>query len=80
MSEGGEKLSLYQTFFELQLTLCERFPALTPFEIRKQRAYEVFLLVRRLNTQPKKEQPKNATPGTTVKNGEIRRPASDDWY
>lgn len=42
-------MSLYQLLFDLQMNLCERFPNLTPFKIRRERAYDVFLLVRRLN-------------------------------
>lgn len=58
------------------MTLCERFPALTPFDIRKQSVYEVFLLVNRLNKYSKKEKKKSN------KNGKIiRRPAKDDsWF
>jgi hypothetical protein len=50
--------------------MCERFPALTPFEVRRQRAHEVFLLISRLygynknNSKPK----------------QIRKPAGDNWF
>lgn len=68
------------------MTLCERFPALTPFEIREKSVYEVFLLINRLNAYGKRQ--KKGSKGskgvseTRNKQGEtvIRRPASDDWY
>lgn len=58
----------------MQLALCERFPTLTPFSIRKEKASEVFLLINRLNSLPNKNK--------SNKNSEniIRKPASDDWY
>ena len=62
-------MPLYQIFFELQCDLCEAFPSLSPFDIRKQTVYEVFLLVRRMNRKAKK-------PEKQV----IRRPASDTWF
>jgi hypothetical protein len=55
-------------FFDLELTLCDRFPSLTPFDIRKQSVYEVFLLIRRLNKTVKTTKKKN------------RRPAGDNWF
>lgn len=56
----------------MELNLCERFPALTPFSIRKEKAGEVFLLVRRL-----KEYNKNTN---ISKSNIIRRKAGDDWF
>lgn len=57
------------------MQLCKTFPALSPFDVRRERAREVFLLVRRLNHQPKNE-------GGQVldSKGRIRRPAGDDWF
>ena len=60
-------------FFELELDLCERFPSLTPFELRETKAYEVFLLIRRLNKYSKKRKRKN-------NKRKIRKPAGDDWF
>lgn len=63
-------MTLYEIFFELEVGMCERFPALTPFEVRRQRAHEVFLLISRLygynknNSKPK----------------QIRKPAGDNWF
>ena len=61
----------------MQLSICDRFPAVSPFEIRKQRFGEVFLLIRRLNTSFK-NQKKNTNP----KSGKriIRKPAGDNWF
>ncbi|MCQ2308211.1 MAG: hypothetical protein MJ000_11730 [Bacteroidales bacterium] len=51
--------------------ICERFPSLTPLDIRMKRFGEVMLLVRRINGfSPEKKQ-------STKK---IRRPAGDDWF
>lgn len=59
-------LTLYQSYFDFELQLCKLFPALSPFSIRRERAREVFLLMRRLNetTRPKK----------------VKRPANDNWF
>lgn len=57
------------------MQLCKTFPALTPFAVRRERAHEVFLLVRRINHQPKHER------GQKVDSqGCIRRPAGDNWF
>lgn len=66
-------MSLYEMFFELELNLCERFPALTPFQIRREKASEVFLLVKRINEN-------NIKNTTKTKPNKIRRPAGDDWF
>ena len=62
-------MPLYEVFFDLELNLCERFPALTPFQIRKEKASEVFLLIKRLNDK-----------GIHKKINKIRRPAGDNWF
>ena len=71
---------MYEIFFELEVNLCDRFPGLTPFSVRKERASEVFLLTRRLNglqERQSKDADKNIShKGKTV----IRRPASDTWF
>ncbi|MCQ2059797.1 MAG: hypothetical protein MJY71_08240 [Bacteroidaceae bacterium] len=62
--------------FELEVGLCERFPALSPFDIRRERLHEFCVLVNRLNDYTKRES-KNRD-----KNGhqKIRRKAGDDWF
>ena len=54
--------------------MCERFPAVTPFSIRRERASEVFLLMRRL--QIYNEHHKSGDKKKNV----VRRPAGDDWF
>ena len=57
----------------MEVGLCERFPALSPFDVRRTRAAEVFLLMRRLQTWQKNRPQKG-------KKDVIRRPAGDDWF
>lgn len=60
----------------MEISLCERFPALSPFDIRQQRAAEVFLLVRRLNNYTEYTNNKKDVRNSRV----IRRRAGDDWF
>lgn len=54
------------------MEICNRFPNVTPFTIRKEKIKEVFLLVRRLRDYDNREKPKQKN---------IRRkPASDSWF
>ena len=70
---------MYEILFDLNVNLCECFPALDPFRVRAQRFHDVMLIFRRLVGQTKNEKKKGG--GVTVKNGVIRRPAkNDDWY
>lgn len=52
------------------MSICDRFPSLSPFDIRQKKFHEVFLLVRRLNIYNEKEK----------KPKKIRRPAGDTWF
>lgn len=54
----------------MEVSLCERFPALSPFDVREKRLCDVFLLIRRLNNHDRKKK----------KHTKIRRPAGDDWF
>jgi len=63
-------------FFELEVALCERFPALSPFSIRKQRAREVFLLIRRLSDYNDYKKKTTNAKGQRI----IRRKAGDTWF
>ncbi len=56
----------------MQLTLCENFPSLSPFDIRDKRANEVFLLIKRLSEHNEKKD--------KVEINKIRRKAGDDWF
>ena len=53
--------------------LCGQFPCKSPIEIRKERAHEVFSLVRRLNDYNHRQK---------VNKGEVnvRRQAGDNWF
>lgn len=68
-------MTLYQSLFETTRMLCQLFPALDPFRVRRTPAREVFLLIRRINTHPKTEHGKKVD-----KRGRIRRPAGDNWF
>jgi len=58
----------------MQMSVCERFPALTPLALRKERARDVFILVTRYNIYSKKQQKDAGKPKV------IRRPAPDTWF
>lgn len=67
---GGSNITLYEMFFEMQMVLTDRFPSLSPFDLRKESAYEVFLLIRRLNNySAHKDKPRS-----------VRKQAGDDWF
>jgi asparagine synthetase A len=61
---------VFELLFESTVNLCERFPALTPLSLRKEKAREVFLLIVRYNNYGKKQGKKK----------KIRKPAGDDWF
>lgn len=58
------------------MNLCERFTTLTPLALRKEKAREVFLLVKRYGIYSKKESRKKNNKGKQI----IRRPAGDTWF
>lgn len=66
---------VYDLLFELQMNLCERFPAMTPLVLRREKAREVFLLLVRYNRYAKKQK-KSDSGGKRV----IRKPAGDNWF
>lgn len=67
-------------FFDLEVTICERFPALSPFQVRRASVYEVCLLTKRLNEYSRKKGIRNGNAGM-ARDGVIRRPARDDsWF
>lgn len=63
-----------ELIFEMQVNLCERFPAMTPLSLRKERAKDVFTLFTRYIKYANK---KGKNKG---KKKIIRRPASDTWF
>ena len=71
-------------FFDLEDNLCQRYTALTPFAVRREKFGEVVLLVNRINKKNLREKGvKNTDKVWTDKRGNvhIRRPAmNDNWY
>lgn len=65
--------TLYESLFDVQVVLCERFRGLSPFEIRRERAGEVFNLLVRLKRH---NEMKNQKSESNV----IRKKAGDDWF
>ena len=59
----------------MELNLCDRFPALTPFQVRREKATEVFLMLRRIERYNEVEK-KNKKNGKKI----IRRQADDNWF
>ena len=57
------------------MALTERFPTMTPLTIRKTRASEIFLLIRRLDNYDTRH-PADGGDDDEI----IRRPASDNWF
>lgn len=58
------------------MNLCDRFPALTPFQVRREKATEVFLMLRRIERFKEIEERNKGRNGKKV----IRRPAGDNWF
>ena len=57
------------------MMLCKTFPSLSPFAVRRERAHEVFQLVKRINNRPAYKV------GREEDNQEsIRVPAGDKWF
>lgn len=71
---------IYETLFDIQMSLCKIFPALTPLTLRREKAREVFLLINRYNKHSLKNNNGNKT--NTTQNGVrvIRRKAGDNWF
>lgn len=61
-------MSIYEIFFDLTLNICDRFPSLSPFDVRREKAREVFLLIKRMGTAQKRDRKV------------IRKKADDSWF
>lgn len=76
--------SLYEIFFEIEDDLCTRYHGLTPFQVRREKAGEVFLLVKRVNRRYNREHGYKLHDQVWIDkrgNTHIRRPAqNDNWY
>lgn len=59
----------------MELSICERFPSVSPIALRRERASEVFLLMRRMIDHNARE-----SKAKSRKKNVIRRPAGDDWF
>lgn len=72
--------------FDLADNLCTRYTALSPFDVRRERAGEVFLLIRRVNDKTRRERDAAGADyarGSNIRrdtngNIHIRRRATDD--
>lgn len=61
----------------MEVNLSERFAGMTPFNIRREKAREVFLLIRRLSRMSEiKEKEINPVTGKHIK----RVKAGDNWF
>lgn len=66
----------------MNAALCDRFPALSPFSVRRERWHEVLLIYGRLLTLrvPEPAQAASAS-GAFERNGTVWKPStSDDWW
>lgn len=83
-SESAAATSLYDLFFELEENLCKRYPALTPFVVRREKFGEVVKLLNRINAHNRKETGAKNTDAVwkdSKGNTHIRRQAkNDNWY
>ena len=64
---------VYDILFEMQMNLSERFPALSPLSLRREKAREVFILLSRYNRYARKLR---RSGGKKI----IRKPAGDNWF
>ena len=62
-----------EMMFEIEVGICERFPALSPLSMRRERVNDVFRLISQFNIYARKNINSN---GKQV----IRRRAGDDWF
>ena len=60
------------------MNMCKTFTHLTPFTLRKEKAVEVFELIRRLNGYIEYEKEEKVT--TQAESNIIVRPAGDNWF
>lgn len=83
-SEDAAAISLYELFFELEENLCKRYPALTPFAVRREKFGEVVKVLQRINAKSRKEQGAQRSDQVWKDkrgNIHIRREAkNDNWY
>ena len=71
-----------EVLFDMEVTLCTKFPAMSPLNIQKERAADVFSLMGDLLRHLERE---NIRKAKEIKRGGkkknvIRIPAGDDWF
>ena len=80
----SRNIPLYDALFEMEVSICQTFPALDPVRMRREKCGEVLLLLRRMirynNTQGGDETPADDVIVITKKNGDTvtMRRAKDD--
>jgi hypothetical protein len=69
---------IYDVLFEMQMSLCERFPSITPLNLRREKARDVFAFFIRYIKYSKKHKKQTTKDGKKI----IRRRASDNagWW
>ena len=60
--------------------MCDRFLALTPLSLRKERARDVFKLIVKYNIYAKKHKENDESQKKKKQSNIIRRPAGDTWF
>ena len=63
-----------ELIFEMKISLCECFPSVTPFTIRREKAVDVYTLIIKYSKYAKKKKKNEGKPKI------IRKPASDLWF
>lgn len=63
-----------ELLFEMEMALCNCFPSVTPFSIRREKAVDVYTLIIKYNKYSKKQKKNEGKPEI------IRKPASDLWF
>ena len=65
---------IYETLFEMEINLCERFSSFSPLSLRREKAREVFLLLARFSRYSVRHE-------REMKHGKkIKIPAGDNWF
>lgn len=67
-----------EMLFDMSVMLCQKFPALTPMQLRRERAVEVFDTVRKLIRHIRRENAQYITiRGKRMKKRKVR---NDSWF
>ena len=74
---SADDTPLSDLLFDIEITLCNRFPALTPMSLRRTRARDIFKIIVKLGKHAKKEKKEEAK---KAMKRIIKRPASDTWF